>query len=102
MLRQAQELAEQRKTGADAYAAETLRNLREHLLSIETEMSRHILSIEKGLESLGISLGADEQESFVLEDESYEEAEEFEEAPLQPIPRRASLATDTTGSPTYQ
>ena len=102
IMQQAQERAEQRKTGADAYAAETLRNLREQLLSIETEISRHILSMEKGLESLGIALDANEQEHRDMEYESYEEGEEFAEAPIQPMPRRASLATDTTGGPTYQ
>ncbi len=103
LMHQAQEHAEQRKLGADAYAAETLRNLREHLLTIETEVGRHVLSIEKGLESLGLPLDTHEQEDGSMEDEDYYEAgEEFEEAPAQPIPRRASLATDTTGGPTYQ
>jgi hypothetical protein len=88
--------------GADAYAAETLRNLREHLLTIETEVSRHVLSIEKGLESLGVPVDADDQEDRGMEDEDYAEGEEFEEAPVQPGPRRASLATDTMGGPTYQ
>src|SRR5205823_13708458 len=102
IMHQAQERAEQRRVGADAYAAETLRNLREHLLTIETEVSRHVLSIEKGLESLGIPLDADEQAGKDMEDEDYEEGGEFEEAPAQTMPRRASLATDTTGGPTYQ
>ncbi len=99
---QAQERAEQRRLGADAYAAETLRNLREHLLTIETEVSRHVLSIEKGLESLGVPIDSDEQGDRGMEDGGYEEEEAFEEAPAQPVPRRASLATDTTGGPTYQ
>jgi hypothetical protein len=102
IVHQAQERAEQRRVGADAYAAETLRNLREHLLTIETEVSRHVLSIEKGLESLGVSVDADDQEDRGMEDEDYAEGEEFEEASIQPVPRRASLATDTMGGPTYQ
>lgn len=102
IVHQAQERAEQRRMGADAYAAETLRNLREHLLTIETEVSRHVLSIEKGLESLGVSVDADDQEDRGMEDEDYAEGEEFEEVPVQPVPRRASLATDTMGGPTYQ
>jgi hypothetical protein len=102
IVHQAQERAEQRSVGADAYAAETLRNLREHLLTIETEVSRHVLSIEKGLESLGVPVDADDQEDRGMEDEDYAEGEEFEEAPVQPVPRRASLATDTMGGPTYQ
>ncbi len=102
IVHQAQERAEQRRMGADAYAAETLRNLREHLLTIETEVSRHVLSIEKGLESLGVPVAADDQEDRGMEDEDYAEGEEFEEVPVQPVPRRASLATDTMGGPTYQ
>jgi cell division septum initiation protein DivIVA len=102
IVHQAQERAEQRRMGADAYAAETLRNLREHLLTIETEVSRHVLSIEKGLESLGVPVAADDQEDRGMEDEDYAEREEFEEVPVQPVPRRASLATDTMGGPTYQ
>ena len=102
IVNQAQERAEQRRVGADTYAAETLRNLREHLLTIETEVSRHVLSIEKGLESLGVSVDADDREDRGMEDEDYAEGEEFEEVPVQPVPRRASLATDTMGGPTYQ
>ena len=102
IVHQGQERAEQRRLGADAYAAETLRNLREHLLTIETEVSRHVLSIEKGLESLGVPVDADDQEDRGMEDEDYGEGEEFEEAPVRPVPRRASLATDTMGGPTYQ
>jgi hypothetical protein len=97
VIRRSHEQAEQREAGADTYAAETLRNLREHLLAIEMEISRNILSIEKGLESLGIS-PQDEEEQMVMEDEG----EKSEAPPVQPIPRRASLATDTMGGPTYQ
>jgi hypothetical protein len=65
------------------------------------EISRNILSIEKGLESLGIS-PQDEEEQMVMEDEGDGEGEKSEAPPVQPIPRRASLATDTMGGPTYQ
>src|SRR6266567_4368198 len=52
MVRLAEEHAEHLKIDADAYVAETLRNLREHLASVETDVSRTILSIERGLDSL--------------------------------------------------
>ena len=101
VIRRSHEQAEQREAGADVYAAETLRNLREHLLAIEMQISRNILSIEKGLESLGIS-PQDEEEQVVMEDEGDGEVEKSEEPAVQPVPRRASLATDTMGGPTYQ
>ncbi len=87
---------------------ETLRNLREHLLSIETEVSRTILSIEKGLESL------EDQQEEQDGDEEAEEGDDLEDddagedaieelpSPVQPVPRRASLAADTMGGPNYQ
>jgi cell division septum initiation protein DivIVA len=93
LLQRAGEHTEQLKAEADAYAAETLHNLREHLTSIETEISRTILSIEKGLESL-------DQPEYQHMSESEEEeprvVEEFQ-APAHRVPRRASLATDTMG-----
>src|SRR5205823_11165042 len=54
LIRQAEEHSEQLKTDADTYIAETLRNLKDHLANIEMDVSRTILSIEKGLESLEI------------------------------------------------
>ena len=51
VVRRAEEQNEQLKTDADNYVAETLRNLRDHLANIEMDISRSILSIEKGLES---------------------------------------------------
>jgi hypothetical protein len=101
VIRRSHEQAEQREAGADVYATETLRSLREHLLAVEMEISRNILSIEKGLESLGIS-PPDEEEQVVMEDEGDGGVEKSGEPPVQPIPRRASLATDTMGGPTYQ
>jgi len=104
MMREAEEHAESLKNDADAYVAETLRALREHLTSIEMSVSRSILSIEKGLESLEHPLN----ESGEYEEESVEgsftafEEEEEDQSPASPIPRRASLAADTMGGPSYQ
>jgi hypothetical protein len=105
IVRGAQVQAEKLKDDADAYVAETLRALRDHLASIEIIVGRSILSIEKGLESLEPPLeetplpGAEDS----LED-SYDEFEQPEEvpSPSRPVPRRASLAADTMGGPSYQ
>ncbi len=99
LLRLADEKAEQIKVEADAYVAETLRALRDHLTSIEMDIDRSILSIEKGLASLEL---ADEEG----EEEVYEDVGQEEEQGVPPsarsIPRRASLAVDTMGGPMYQ
>lgn len=99
ILRLAEEKAEQLKIEADAYVVETLRALRDHLSSIEMEVGRSILSIEKGLASLESPPEEDEEG----EEEAYEEDEEPEETepPARSIPRRASLAIDTMGGPMY-
>jgi F0F1-type ATP synthase membrane subunit b/b' len=116
MVLQAEDRTEALKAEADAYVAETLHNLKEHLSSIESEVSRTILSIEKGLESLKTPPhqseefevyeelddldAAHEGEFEVYEDDLDRKAEEEEEPPqLHPVPRRSSLATDTTGGP---
>jgi cell division septum initiation protein DivIVA len=99
LVRQAEQQSEQLKIDADAYAMETLRNLREHLLSVETDVSRTILSIERGLESLE-SQPEDEEEEEAGEEEG-DEAPEGLRPPDQPLPRRASLAADTMGGPMY-
>jgi hypothetical protein len=103
LLRLADERAERLKVEADAYVAETLRALRDHLTSIEMDIDRSILSIEKGLASLEL---APEGEGEVGEEEVYEEDGEEEPQdmppPARPIPRRASLAVDTMGGPMYQ
>ncbi|MBV9711948.1 MAG: hypothetical protein JO011_13670, partial [Ktedonobacteraceae bacterium] len=52
IIRRAEEHSEHLKSDADAYVMETLRNLREHLTGVETGISRTILSIERGLESI--------------------------------------------------
>jgi vacuolar-type H+-ATPase subunit H len=104
VIEQAEEHSEQLKNDADNYVAETLRNLKDHLASIEMDISRTILSIDKGLESLEIPEGEgaveDEEELEVY----FEEAEgpaEIEDLPARPVPRRASLANDTQGGPIH-
>jgi hypothetical protein len=94
ILRLADEKAEQIKVEADAYVVETLRALRDHLATIEMDIGRSILSIEKGLASL---------EEVPEEEDVYEEEEaEDKQPPSRSSPRRASLAADTMGGPTYQ
>lgn len=100
ILQLAEEKAEQLKVEADAYVAETLRALRDHLSSIEMEVGRSILSIEKGLASLEL-LPEDEEREEETYEEDQEELEEIQ-PPARPIPRRASLAADTMGGPTRQ
>lgn len=94
VMQKAQEHTEQLKVDADVYVGETLHNLKDHLSHIEIDISRTILSIEKGLESLEL---AEEGEEF------YSESVDFDERPpsAQPLPRRASLANDTLGGPVY-
>lgn len=96
LLRLADEKAEQIKVEADAYVAETLRALRDHLTSIEMDIDRSILSIEKGLASLEL---VDEEEAYV---DNGQEEERGAPSSARPIPRRASLAVDTMGGPMYQ
>jgi hypothetical protein len=102
MVRQAEERAEQIKIEADAYVVETLRALRDHLASIELDIDRSILSIEKGLASMGVD--SDEDGTGEAPDDSYPDAE-IEEVPeeeeAQPRPRSSSLAADTIGGPMY-
>jgi hypothetical protein len=95
LLRMADVKAEQIKVEADAYVAETLRALRDHLTSIEMDIDRSILSIEKGLASLELP---DEEG----EEEVYEEVGEEQRnvpSPIKTLPRSASLAVDTMGGP---
>ena len=96
MMRLAEEEAEQLKNEADGYVVETLRALRDHLTSVETDIGRSILSIEKGLVSLeGNAEEPAEPDSYL--DNQNEEQEPFEYT----LPRRASLAADTMGGPMY-
>jgi len=97
ILRLAYEKAEQIKVEADAYVVETLRALRDHLATIEMDVGRSILSIEKGL----ASLEEVPEEEDVYEEEEEEEAED-KQPPSRPTPRRASLAADTMGGPKFQ
>lgn len=99
IMRRTEEQSEQLKIDADNYATETLRNLREHLMSIETEIERTVLSIEKGLETLDGRPGV--PDSVAGEEQSIEERDAMETPaplPLVPRPRRASLAADTMGA----
>jgi len=94
VVKNAEEQAEQLKVDADSYVAETLRNLKEHLLSIETEVGRTIFSIEKGLDSL--------QDPGIDSEEAEEELEDDELQPsMQIMPRSSSLAADTIGRPQH-
>jgi ABC-type transporter Mla subunit MlaD len=103
VMRRAEELNERLKTDADTYVAETLRNLKDHLASIEMDISRSILSIEKGLESLEIPEEEEEGENVEEVNEFYDNSEVREDiaTPSRSVPRRASLANDTIGGPLY-
>jgi len=90
LLRQTEVETEQLKNEADNYVVETLRALRDHLNSVETNIGRSILSIEKGLASL--------QGDGQVDDE---EGGEEEQSAARSLPRRASLAADTMGGPMY-
>jgi len=105
IVHRAEEHTEQLQAEADVYAMETLRNLKEHLTSVETEVSRTILSIEKGLESLEIQqdqmdhMQAYQEEEY--QEEGYQEDMEDVRSPSYFEPRKASLAVDTAGGPIY-
>jgi hypothetical protein len=105
MMRRAEVNAEQLKTEADAYVADTLRGLRDHLSAIEMEVGRSILSIEKGLSSLELPPEGEEYAEGDDAGESEELYDDYEEpadaSPPRPIPRRSSLAVDTMGGPMY-
>lgn len=98
MLRHAEEEAERLKIEADSYVSESLCALREHLLSIETDVGRTIMSIERGLETMQ---AIPEEPEMV--DEMDEDCDVAEDSPPQQAPvRRASLAADTMGGPNFQ
>lgn len=113
LVRRAEEHSEQMKIEADAYVAETLHNLKEHLISVETDVSRTILSIERGLESINAQQNAfqeyagepgEAQADQYLEEDDDDMAgmnQELQppEQPAYSMPRRASLANDTIGGP---
>ena len=97
LLQRASQEAEQLQNEAEGYVIETLRALRDHLTSIETDIGRSILSVEKGLTSLE---GNPDEE---YGDETYAEYEDENEQDLSSdeLPRRSSLAADTAGGPMY-
>ncbi len=109
LVQQAQQHTETLKIDADAYVSETLHNLREHLMSIETDVSRTILSIERGLDSIAEQDQEQESEEDnipppqvenALQEEQYDV--EVDTEPTTGIqPRRASLANDTIGGPIF-
>jgi hypothetical protein len=98
LLRLADEKAEQIKVEADAYVVETLRALRDHLTSIEMDIDRSILSIEKGLASLEFPDEACEEDMH----EHVENGQPDISTQVKTQPRSASLAADTIGGPIYQ
>lgn len=104
LVRRAETHTEQMQIEADTYASETLRNLREHLLNVEMEIERTVMSIERGLDSLE---GRPEDEEAVMEEATPDDMEapddDDDDDALQPrsMPRRASLAADTMGGPNY-
>ena len=102
LLRQAKRHTEHLQNDADAYVSETLHGLKEHLTSIETEVSRTILSIDRGLESIA-SQGAEEDanEEDISFEASDDEEDDGQELQGEIQPRRASLANDTIGGPTF-
>lgn len=98
VIRQAEGHSDQLKVDADTYVAETLRNLKEHLANVEMDISRTILSIDKGLASLDVPEGEYEEDE-VYEVDDGDAGEQV--APSHAVPRRVSLANDTMGGPMY-
>lgn len=102
LVQKAEEHSMQLKVDADNYVAETLRNLKDHLSSIEMDVSRTILSIEKGLESLELpqdESGEEQYEEFF--DSDGDAADLDGTPPPRTLPRRSSLANDTLGGPVF-
>ncbi len=96
LVQRAEGEADQLKTEADNYVIETLRALRDHLNSVETDIGRSILSIEKGLASLENE--ADEAEKSENYANNNREEQRF---PPEDAPRSSSLAADTMGGPMF-
>jgi hypothetical protein len=119
IVRRAERHTEQMQIEADNYAAETLRNLKEHLRQVEAtiehvvmnEIERTVTSIDLGLESLEGRPPDEEvlpEEDDIPLDESDEDGDdsvgrEQRSSSLQQrsLPRRASLAADTMGGPNF-
>lgn len=98
IVRRAEERTEQLQDEADTYATETLQALREHLLSVGTDIERTVMSIERGLESLEVQLDDQDLDDSELEIADEDDEDDNEDQPLRGQ-RRASLAADTQGSP---
>src|SRR5579885_172147 len=93
--REAEERARQLRDGADIYAAETLRGLEEQLNSLQMQLDQTILSIHKGLETLGQRAAAGEEEEVEetparREREEAGAAEEQEQVAAQMTPQTRS------------
>ncbi len=102
LVKQAKRHSKHLKNDADAYVSETLHGLKEHLTSMETEVSRTILSIDRGLESIamqGSDEDEDEDDDAVYEVYNEDEADGAQESQDEIQPRRAALANDTIGGP---
>lgn len=96
LVQRAEVEAEQLKNDADGYVVETLRALRDHLNSIETDIGRSILSIEKGLASLEDEAQAPREDAVALDDSA-----DGSNLATHAHPRRSSLAADTMGAPMF-
>lgn len=97
LVRRAEAEADVLRNEADGYVVETLRALRDHLTSIETDIGRSILSIEKGLASLADEEQAPDEDETLPGDYNAEERG----AAARALPRRAALAADTMGGPVF-
>ncbi|GAC1642132.1 MAG: hypothetical protein NVS4B9_34380 [Ktedonobacteraceae bacterium] len=96
-IRRAEQHTDQLQLEADSYALETLQNLREHLLGIETVIERTVMSIERGIESLD-----DQQDTPGTAGTTAAPDEMSLEEPPHPLTRRASLTADPLSGPTFQ
>lgn len=98
IVRRAETHTEQMQIEADSYASETLRNLREHLLNVEMEIERTVMSIERGLDSLE---GRPDDEIPANLSTLDDDDDDGQTPHSHSLPRRASLAADTMGGPHY-
>jgi hypothetical protein len=100
LVRRAEEETAVLRAEADGYVVETLRALRDHLNSIETDIGRSILSIEKGLATLeGEAASAEEDADYYAEEA--DPAEDMDEITHSMQRRVSSLAADTMGGPMF-
>ncbi|HEX4206195.1 MAG TPA: hypothetical protein VHZ51_18755 [Ktedonobacteraceae bacterium] len=101
IVQEAQDENDRLKGDADTYVTDTLRALHEHLLSIETEVGRTIMSIERGLDSMEAA-PIDPEQPEVIEESDGPDGPDDSQQPQHPSPRRSSLAVDTMGGPNYE